>query len=315
MKQLLAIINEYVLLERVIGFLILATSIVAAIFFRYPYYYSFFVIGMFLFFDSFYRYLQKDKNLYASFSIPIFLSLNLRKIFYVLLFVFITDFLLGQVVLKLWTYPYYDSFFNIILLYVIIYPIGGISVLAMYRVFYIIFSKEFKNMRIFHLGNPKKLVYLVIHISMYLLPTAVILPLVLFTTDSIVNLVNNKGAYLILSLFILYEWTFLFDIITLAYKGRPLMLDLLEGNMVVIISIFVTALLGAFLHEYINTFAYEWRYNALAMPFSVEILGIPVFIFVCWIFLTAMCISASRSFYIVAKHHIKNALQKEYLGV
>lgn len=203
--------------------------------------------------------------------------------------------------------------FNQVLLYLIVYPVGGLSLVAMYRVFTIIYIKEFRNQRLFRLENPDKILSIIIHMTFLLLPTSFFLPVVFYLTDSVNNLQEHRLIYNLLALLILYEWGFFFDTVTLVYKGKPLLFDIIRGRKSTIFAWLTTAVLAAFLHEYINTYAYEWRYIAERMPIStVKIFNIPVTILLGWIFMTALCISAYRAAITIGRHHKKHAFEAEY---
>lgn len=295
-------------MEIVVGLIFFVLMTIWAVFFNFPYFYSVFVVGLFLIFDGLEHRLKKFSNLDGVVS-----KFNPRRIFVVLVFILVTDLIAGQIVFKVWYYPYYNSIFNWILLYLVIYPIGGLSLLVMFRVFKIIIDNQIEDQRFYIVKNPMRWEKILIHITFWTLPISIVVPLLLFATGNLEIVMRSRILYSILALFLLYQWVFCFDIVTFAYHGKTLMYDFLRGEKKTIIALVITGLVGASLHEIVNTFAYEWRYVPERLPFSSEgILGVPFTIFLGWIFMTAVCVAAYRMFKAVYSHHVNRALEKEY---
>ncbi len=294
--------------EILVGLLLFLLMTMLAVFLKFPYFYSLFVVGLFLLFDGLEHRLRKFSNLNSLRS-----GFNVRSAFIFLLFILVTDLIAGQVVFKIWYYPHYTSVLNWILLYLVIYPIGGLSLLVMFRVFKILASKEFRDERFYLIKDPARWERILIHVTFWTFPLAVFLPLVLFATGTLENVISSSLAYSVLSLFLLYQWVFCFDIVTFAYHGKPLIYDFLRGDKRVIIAIVVTGIVGATLHEVVNTFAYEWRYIPERLPFiKGQLFGVPFTIFIGWVFMTAVCVAAYRMMKAIRVHHLKHALEKEY---
>lgn len=302
------LLKEHVFWEAVVGFWLFALSAVAAVFWEFPYFYSSFVVGLFLFFDALEHHFRKATNLDV-----ILPRMNTRIIFMAFAALILTDLILGQIVFRVWYYPYYKSFLNWIFLYVVIYPVGGLSVLALFRVIRLILSRELGEERFFRIKSPGKTTKLWLHTTLYLFPASIVLIATLFFTGTIDLMMSNQIIYALVTLFIFYEWSFFFDVVTLAYKGRPLLYDFLDGEKKTIVAILLTGVAATFIHEFVNTHAWEWRYVTARMPFTrLEIFQVPVALFVGWVFLAIFCVTFYRMAKAMVFHHINHAMRKEY---
>lgn len=282
-------------------------SATAAIFLRFSYFYSSFVIGLFLFFDSAAHILDRSLSF----------SSNLERVgrtFWIVLggFIILTDLIGGQMVFTVWEYPPYHTWLNWVLLYLIIYPVGGLSLIAMYRFFNLVFAKILPG-KFFTLVQPEILAERVLQVIFCLLPLAVIIPAILYFSGYVAVLSRQWWPYFLLFLFLFVEWTFFFDVLIAAFGGRPILADFLAGEKKVILAIVISGLLGAFLHEVINTYVHEWTYVAENFPLTQTLfLGVPVMVFVAWIPLTIVCVQAYRFAQVVRNGDFFGILRREY---
>lgn len=264
-------------------------SAAAAIFGKFSYFYSSFVVGLFLFFDAAAHLLDRS----------LAFTSNLEKAgrtFWAVLagFIILTDLIGGQIVFTVWQYPPYKGIVNWILLYLIIYPVGGLSLIAMYRFFDLLFGRLFPG-RLFSISLAEVWTKKILKAIFVLLPLVVAVPALIYWGGAMSLVAGQWLVYLLLFLFLFAEWTFFFDVLILAFGGRPLLQDFLEGSKRVILAIVTTGLLGAFLHEVINTYVHEWVYLAENFPVTTATFwGVPVMVFIAWIPLAMVCIQAYR---------------------
>lgn len=282
-------------------------SAIAAIVWRFSYFYSSFVIGLFLFFDAATHLLDK--------SISFSSNLNrIGKTFWMVLFFFIffTDLVAGQIIFSVWQYPPYKGFINWVLLYLIIYPVGGLSLIAMFRFFDLLFGKIFPG-KFFQIKEAARFTKKTLKIILLALPVAMMIPVGLYFSKLVEIFAQNQVLYSFIFIFLFFEWTFFFDILILAFGGKPILLDLIRGEKKVFLAILVSGLLGAFLHEVINTFVHEWVYVTKNFPVTpATFLGVPVVVFVAWIPLTIVCVQAYRLGTVIKEGGLLETLKKEY---
>lgn len=282
-------------------------SAAAAVIFRFSYFYSTFVIGMFLFFDALAHLVDRS----------ISFTSNLERVnatFWTVLGVFIvaTDLLGGQMIFTVWKYPPYHSWLNWALLYLIIYPVGGLSLIAMYRFFDLVFDRVLPG-KLFQMADAGKMTKKILRIIFCLLPLAVIILAILYFSGYMAVLSRQWWPYFLLFLFLFVEWTFFFDVLIAAFGGRPILADFLAGEKKVILAIVISGLLGATLHELINTYVHEWVYIVDKFPVTtVTFLGVPVMVFITWIPLTIVCVQAYRFAQVVRDGDFFGILRREY---
>jgi len=291
------------------GLGVFVLSALAAIFLRFSYFYSSFVIGLFLFFDSMAHLI--DRSLAFTSNLE-----RVGKTFWMVvgIFIILTDLIGGQIVFTVWKYPPYHSWLNWILLYLIIYPVGGLSQIAMYRFFDLLFNMIFPG-NFFKVGNLQPITKKILRIFFWTLPLVLIIPLSLYFSGVMGIIVASWWLYFFLFVFLFIEWTFFFDILIDAFGGRPILLDLIEGRRKTILAVVVSGILGASLHEIINTYVHEWVYLADKFPVtSATLLGVPVMVFVGWIPMTIVCAQAYRLATVIKDGNFVQTLRREYFS-
>lgn len=282
---------------------------VAAMLLRFAYFYSSFVVGLFLFFDAAAHLLDPALSFTSNLE-------RIGKTFWLVLggFIILTDLIAGQIVFSVWRYPVYTSLINWLLLYFIIYPVGGLSLIAMFRFFQLWFGRIFPG-RFFVIANVQLLVKKILRLIFFALPLAIIIPLFLYLVGDVGVIAREWGWYALLFLFLFVEWTFFFDVLILAFGGQPILADFLSGDRQTILAVAISGLLGAFLHEVINTYVHEWTYVAENFPVTQALfLGVPVMVFVAWIPLTIVCVQAYRFATVVKEGNFWEVLRRQYLG-
>jgi len=183
---------------------------------------------------------------------------------------FITDFIIGQRISHLWSYPLYSSFGDWTRLYLIIYPFGGLSVLEL--IFFLsntfgekfIFTHRTENL-------PEKIIDASDHfVDLFLLLVVMGLPILYFFN------IPLPFRHLILYGFLIWA---LVATVKFAYHIR----HGLHWVAILLASLFMSV----FLHEIPNTAVFEWRYYNAPILNSL-ILDIPLWVFLGWYIIVLM---------------------------
>lgn len=292
----------------VFGAVVAIFSGAAAIIFRFAYFYSAFVIGIFLFFDAAAHLVDNSISFTSNLE-------HVGRTFWIILlgFIVLTDLIGGQMIFKVWEYPPYHTWVNWLFLYVIIYPVGGLSLIAMYRFFDLV-GKKILSGNWWTFSKAEVLSNKILKIIFYLLPLAVIVPVGLYFSGLVAAMAANWWLYTALFVFLFFEWTFFFDTLILASGGQTVMADLLSGNKAVIAAIMTVAFLGSFSHEVINTYVHEWVYISAKFPVTTaSFLGVPVIVFATWPILTVVCVQAYRFAQVVKEKYLLDELSRTYI--
>jgi hypothetical protein len=265
------------------GGLLLTYGLYAAIFAGSPYWYSYFVIGLFLFLDRCDAFLNQDSNLNR------LCNHNWRTPVYTYLVylagALMLDLLIGSYIGKLWVYPHFNLFERFINVILIGYPFAFFSCAAFYRVL----VKLLRNFpRSFNQSNtalqPLGMIILIITIVSTIFP---ILYFLLFGN------LHIQGIIILCSLI----GVFSLSPVSLIMGKKSLLQGILNLDWPVILALLLSIPVNALAHELPNTFAWEWRYQNLPFGF-LEILGIPVIVFtVGWTYLTIFGISGNELFF------------------
>lgn len=257
----------------VFGFLLLICSIFSSIFLQFYYWYSFYVIGAFLFFGSL-NCKNKNKTVFSllyegellKFLIVYFLGLVLG---------FSVDVIYGRYIANLWYYPHLPETMSLVIPLFIYYPFGGLQI---YEIFYFLKSKlrqKFKDKSKYKL--PKFLKNFVSGLLVTLLILGIIVPVLNYYFNE-----NKYGDELVVIFMILT--TFSSDMIVYKFNKTSIFFDFLEGNKLVTITMLLSWIISTLLTEYPNTYSWEWVYT---FPFTkIEILKINILVLTFgWFFL------------------------------
>lgn len=247
------------------GFLLLISSLIFASFYKFPYFYSIFLIGWLLLIE-YIAHKVKIKpiinNKKPSFFIYLLLAYSLLHL--------ITE-IYGRLIANMWYYPHYTSTIFYINLQIIIYGLGSIACMETYRVSKNYFSKKIKG-NFFKLRLNSKILEDLRKVFFYLSIIFLLIPLVSFFFFD-----NWKINYFFLFP-LLAIWLF-FDSIN---KNNPLIKDLLEGKKSFLINLILIPLLIGLLHEFPNTFVWEWVYQNIPIT-NFGFNGLPIIVLLGWI--------------------------------
>jgi hypothetical protein len=264
------------------GFL-LAYGLYAAIFAGSPYWYSYFVLGLFLFLDRCDAFCNHDSNLNR------LCSHNWRTPVYTYLVylagALVLDLLIGSYIGKLWVYPHFNWFERFINVILIGYPFAFFSCAAFYRVL----VKLLRNFpRSFNQSNPA-----LHHLGMIILIITIVSTIFPILYFFLFGNLHIQGIIILCSLI----GVFSLSPVSLIMGKKSLLQGILNLDWPVILALLLSIPVNALAHELPNTFAWEWRYQNL--PFaSLEILGIPVIVLtVGWTYLTIFGISGNELFF------------------
>lgn len=233
----------------------------------YAYWYTGFVFFLWLNLGSLnYRHrttlwlLQNKKGSFAKFFILLFI------------FGFAVDYFMGLEISTAWIYPNYIHFIDWVKLYLIIYPFGGLSVLELF----IFLGNIFKE-RLQIIKRPKSTLHSLIDISNLIMDSLLILSLIIIPIFFYLQItIPYRNLFIVISIL---TW-FALSTIQLIFHFKNGM----HWVFIFLFSIFLFVLL----HEFPNTFSYEWRYlNTSVIADTIPILSkrlfdIPYWVMICW---------------------------------
>jgi len=270
-----------------IGLFISLFGIYSAIFKTNIYWYSYFVIGSFLFFDRLDASINNDSN------ITRLLQGRWQTLFYSYLTFFLSalviDLLMGRYLANIFLYPHYDNIDIYIHVILIGYPFAFLSCSALYRFLHGLFHRILAikpNSDIQAKASLRSIARLLLFGTI----VSVALPLINFT------FFNNRCVHelVVICLFI---GVFSLSPIKLIFGKRCLLGDLLSADWAAILALMVSIPTNAFVHEIPNTFVLEWQYQH--MPFtSMEIMNVHILaLTIGWTYLTLLGASGNDLFF------------------
>lgn len=256
----------------ILGSLIFIISLISAIFFSYPHFYTWFAFGGWLILD-WVDYHKNKKSI-----LGYFYNHKHRVTFFIFFFIstitaFVIDYIYGVRLSGMWEWPAYSNIH-----FIRMYTIMNVSyILSMYELYRIIHSylkpliNEHHNIS-FHLHKniPRLLNILGIFLS------------VIFLLIPFMSWWTKQTSYM--EYFMVFPFIGMWissDSITSLLGGKPILNEIIRGNKLKITTIIITVLSASLFTEIINLSAHEWVYRY--MPFeSIQIFKIPVAVFVGW---------------------------------
>ncbi len=248
-------------LQTLLGTLLLFLSFYLSFIIHYNHFYEVMLLGIFLILYPF----TKNK-----FNLNIYFKLYL---FFFLITGLLADLIFGVLLGEVWYYNY-NSIFEYILLYLFIYPFGGLVMIKSFLIFYK--DKTYSKVKI-------PLNYLKIG------SLASFLILILFLL--LKYLYNVKYSGFFLASFI---WIFLFFYLNYLCEGqnRTSFIRILINNPKrTIFAILLGTYINAILHEFPNLYSNQWVYQNIIFE-NISLFGIPVIVLVGWLALTIVPVSA-----------------------
>ncbi|NVN96833.1 hypothetical protein HXX01_01145 [Candidatus Nomurabacteria bacterium] len=256
----------------ILGTLIFTTSLISAIFFSYPHFYTWFAFGGWLILDWI-DYRKNKKSI-----LGYFYNHKHRRTFLLFFIVstitaFIIDYIYGVRLSGMWEWPAYSNIH-----FIRMYTIMNISyILSMYELYRVIYTylKPFissTHHASFNLHHHIKKIFNISGIIMGVVFLS--LPLLSWYTKE-----TSHMKYLMIMPFI-GMWLSS-DSITSILHGKSILGEILRGNKLQIVTLVITVLSASLFTEIINLSAHEWVYKY--MPFeNLQIFKIPVAVFVGW---------------------------------
>ncbi|TSA46522.1 hypothetical protein D4R52_00405 [bacterium] len=256
-----------------VGSLFLGMSLVQAIFYNYPNFYTSFSFGSWLVLD------WLDWRLNKSSILAYFFNHRHRDAFVALFFIatvfcFLVDYVYGVRLAKMWTWTDYGT-----IGYVRMYLFMNLSyILGMYELFRVVrslLSRTISTAHIIHLRIAEKNKHLIFEIMIALGVIFFLMPLyaLLAGTDKYVEyiMIFPFTAMILVS-----------DGLNGLLGGPSFFLEMIRVNKLQMSAIVLTVAIAAGVTETINIFGGEWRY--LRMPFpGLNVGGIPAAVFIGWI--------------------------------
>lgn len=245
--------NENRFLE-ISGFLLLDLSILLAYRFHYKHFYEILVAGLFLMFYALDRRYILTPNYVRMYTR--FIKAGI-----------IVDLVLGLSLTRLWHYNY-DSFFDYLSLYLVVYPVAGI---VMVQSFIYLKSKIIRRERKTFLLTPK--IYRIIALSF----TAIIILLLR-------EIFQGKATPIIMGSFFLFVC--MYAVLNLNFtatirKKLNIPGEVHDHPVALLMILMAATYFNAFLHEIPNVTAQQWAYQNYPWP-DLQFLGIPAVAFIAW---------------------------------
>jgi hypothetical protein len=277
------------LVNFIIGFTgggLLIYGLAAAIVAGSPYWYSYFVVGLFLFLDRCDALLNHDSNLSRLFNRNWPTPVCTYLVY--LAGALILDLLFGSYLGNMWVYPHFNWPAKLIHVILIGYPLAFFCCAAQYRVLVKLLRNYLKTSSVKTekiILSPRKLkIILLITILSTCFP---VFYFFLVGRRHIQDIIFMCGVIGIFSL----------SPISLILKHNSWLKSILNQDWPVILALLISIPLNALAHELPNTFAWEWRYQNMPWA-SWEILGVPLIVLTLgWTYLTIFGISGNELFF------------------
>lgn len=257
-----------------IGLILVVGSIISSVVFGFYFWYSFYVIGAFMFFGSL-NYKLGSKSVFSyvlNRKYKPFLLIYTLGLFLALL----VDIIYGRNIATLWYYPNLKGIYDFVFPLLFYYPFGGLQV---YEIFYFcktVLAKKLKDKNIYHLGKKVKTIIIDVLILFFILGLLVPLVNLLFNA--------NRHANEIM-VFIMILTVFSTDALVYKINKKSVVLEFIQGNKLIIATLALSWIIAVVLTEVPNVFSWEWIYHNV--PFiNFEFLKINILIFTFgWFFL------------------------------
>lgn len=240
------------------------------------YWYSYFVVGVFFICD-YIDYLVRKKSILSL----VFDKKASKFILIYSLFVLFTIFceIYGRIIGNMWYYPNFGSIDLIIHVFLIGYPFGAFSVVALYNVFIDFSRRIFKHKTNYNFAEK-----LMNKLSPFFLSLSVLVFVILVIYYIYSGSLNSKIMFLAIL------WLLGIEAIRFKIKRQSILYEIFAGNYSVLFSIIITVVISGFIHEVPNTFSYEWVYQNT--PFiNYEIWDVNLLVLTAgWLYLTVASI-------------------------
>jgi hypothetical protein len=254
-----------------VGYMLLVCSIVAAVVFGYQHFYTWFAVGSWLVLD----WLDYRKN--RTSILGYFYNHKHRDAFFIFfcfatIMAFLVDYVYGVRLSGMWQRPAYSDI-HFLRMYAIM---NTAYIFGMYELFRLIrsylqpyvSSRHHAHFALFRTAR------------MMLGVLGVIAGAAALTAPYVASQQGGAHMEYVMILPFIGMWL-MGDSITSLLKGKPIIGELMRGNVLQGLSLGLTVLSAAFVTEFINLYAHEWIYAY--MPFQGwNVLGIPVAVFVGW---------------------------------
>jgi hypothetical protein len=270
----------------ILGFLIAFYGVCSALFGENIYWYSFLVVGLFLFFDFTDGIVNRDSNIIRLFSGR--WKTFIFSYIYFLVFTMVIDLLFGRFMSQMWVYPHYGFIEELIHVILIGYPLGFFSVSALYRTISgFIFKIDGKR----NLKLPKSI----------LSDTLAWLFVLMFVFSLCFPVINYflRGNRQVHEVLVVCMMIGLFSVSPITYliSGDSFLLELIRFRKNAFLGLLISWIFSSLLNEVPNTYVWQWKYQNI--PFtSFEILNVNIIVLTAgWLYLTVFGISGNELFF------------------
>ncbi|MEW6295359.1 MAG: hypothetical protein AB1467_03640 [Candidatus Diapherotrites archaeon] len=274
------------------GLLLALFGIIQAVRFHSGFWYTYFIVGAWLFFDCY------DFRLRGTSILSLLLEKKFKEFFKLFFFFFafglLLDLIYGRFLGKFWLYPNFSYPLNYIYPAFIFYTFGAF---AIYELYY--FLEFFLRKKLSENRKKKKLKEetkkRISDSLIAILFISIIAPIISFAFFSSAFIREIIFAGMVADIFA-------FDAVVFKRHGQSLLFEMLEGNKKILLLIIMTWIINFLLHEIPNTFAREWVYRNIPLS-GAQFAGLPLLIFWGWLFLTVNIVAVVNIFTGTKKQH------------
>jgi hypothetical protein len=256
-----------------LGCVLFFGSIIAAIFFSYPHFYTWFAVGSWLILDwidyhknrkSILGYFYNHKHRITFFSF----------FFLATLAAFLIDYIYGVRLSNMWEWPAYSS-----LDFVRMYTIMNVAyIFGMYELFRVIrtYLKPY-------ISEHHRVSFTIKTKSRSILNISGIIVGIIFLLIPLLSWYVGSISIMKYLMFLPFVGMWLVsDNITSLLKGKSIISEVIRGNMLQILSLTLAGSIATLVTEIINLYAHEWVYRF--MPFeNLQFFEIPIAVIIGWV--------------------------------
>lgn len=256
-----------------LGCILFFCSIVSAVVFSYPHFYTWFAVGSWLILD----WIDYHKN--GKSILGYFYNHKHRVAFFSFFFVatiaaFLIDYVYGVRLSTMWKWPAYSNL-DFIRMYTIMNVAYIFSMYELYRVVRTYLKP--------YISEEHRILFTIKRKKRISLNTIGIIIGIIFLLTPFISWSTGWTALIAYLMFLPFLGMWLVcDNITALLNGKSIFSEVIRGNMLLITSLTIAGITATLVTEFINLFAHEWIYRF--MPFeSLRFFEIPIAVIIGWI--------------------------------
>jgi len=263
----------------IIGIILLGYSVISAVVFHNPHFYTFFALGSWLTLD-YIDYKLNSRSIFSYFISSAHHDAFLLFFITATIACFVVDYIFGVNIAKMWIWRDYQTH-DFVFMFLFMNAGYVLSMYELYKIIHSFLRKRVSEKYLInsHVRYSKRAAEIVLIIGGLCL-VAPFFQVLLGIKDYIefIMILPFTGVILIT------------DAITYLYRGKPSIFEILRFNLCFVLSFLITVFIATFVTEMINLPASEWQYIRMPFP-SLQVLTIPLAVFIGWVPLVFSTIS------------------------